>query len=145
MLYHLSLWVRAIVYKAGRIFLGWRDGRWWLRYTRLSRVETQSLPASAPIRAPRRWRWLTYTSPNYSSFLFLSFFFSLYIFFIFFLPFLPKRYLSVPFASMSVALLFLSFTDAILSHPHSPSRHVGTRTRPLAVLHRKTYHDSIVR
>lgn len=28
----------------------------------VSRAETQSLPASAPIRAPRRWRRLTYTS-----------------------------------------------------------------------------------
>lgn len=28
--------------------------------SRVSRAETQSLPASAPIRAPRRWRWLTY-------------------------------------------------------------------------------------
>lgn len=30
---------------------------------RVSRAETQSLPASAPIRAPRRWRRLTYALP----------------------------------------------------------------------------------
>lgn len=46
--------------------------------SRVSRAETQSLPASAPIRAPRRWRWLTYAlspvflshPPSPSSFLF---------------------------------------------------------------------------
>lgn len=36
--------------------------------SRVSRAETQSLPASAPIRAPRRWRWLTYAlSPVFLS------------------------------------------------------------------------------
>lgn len=36
--------------------------------SRVSRAETQSLPASAPIRAPRRWRRLTYAlSPVFLS------------------------------------------------------------------------------
>lgn len=39
---------------------------------RVSRAETQSLPASAPIRAPRRWRRLTYALPLCVSFAHLT-------------------------------------------------------------------------